>query len=197
MKFPFSQSALRWCKGAGLEIGGSAHNPFGLNTLNVDITEAMTIFKEHELRICGEFLRVDIVTVDGKIPVADASQDFVVSSHVLEHYNDPVRALLEWSRVICAGGILYMIIPHKDRTFDRDRTHTPLQHHIDDYNNAVAQLDLYSAAHAHVWATEDLHNLLKWMLGRFPVEFPMEIVEILDVDDKVGNGFTFVLKKAK
>ncbi len=35
----FRESALahRYCRGTGLEIGGAAHNPFGLNTLNVDM----------------------------------------------------------------------------------------------------------------------------------------------------------------
>ncbi|MCG7851193.1 MAG: radical SAM protein, partial [Methanosarcinaceae archaeon] len=61
---PFSESALahKYCIGKGLEIGGSAHNPFGLNTLNVDFTDSMdTKFKKEEVNLCGKALKVDIV----------------------------------------------------------------------------------------------------------------------------------------
>jgi hypothetical protein len=42
----------------GIEIGGSAHNPFNLpNCINVDYTDSMTtIFKEAEFEMCGEKL---------------------------------------------------------------------------------------------------------------------------------------------
>jgi SAM-dependent methyltransferase/ADP-heptose:LPS heptosyltransferase len=44
----------------------------------------------------------------------DASMDFVFSSHLLEHLDDPVRVLMEWWRVIKPGGHLVLYLPHKD-----------------------------------------------------------------------------------
>lgn len=38
----------------GIEIGTSAHNPFGLNTLNVDYTDDYTtVYKKEEISLCG------------------------------------------------------------------------------------------------------------------------------------------------
>ena len=56
---PFPESALahKYCVGKGLEIGGCATNPFGLNTLNVDFTDSMdTVFKKEEIRLRGSLL---------------------------------------------------------------------------------------------------------------------------------------------
>ena len=118
--FPESALAHKYCVGKGLEIGGAAHNPFGLNTLNVDLTDSMeTAFKEEEIRLCGRAMKVDIVAYGDNIPLRDGSQDFVVSSHVLEHFPNTIKALLEWDRLIRAGGIIFMIVPHKKRTFDK------------------------------------------------------------------------------
>ena len=39
----------------GIEIGGSAHNSFGLNTINVDRHKSMsTVFKLEEEKLCGK-----------------------------------------------------------------------------------------------------------------------------------------------
>lgn len=44
---------------------------------------------------------------------ADASMDFVFSSHLLEHIKDHRSALKEWWRVIKQGGHLCLYLPHK------------------------------------------------------------------------------------
>lgn len=193
MKFPLSQSALSWCKGKGLEIGASAHNPFGLDTLNVDLSDETSTFKQEELEICGEMVRVDIVASGDDLPVDDASQDFVISSHVLEHFTNPVKALLEWDRVVKPGGIIFMIVPHKERTFDSGRERTTLQHLIDDWLSGDTVGCGQPMGHHHVWITEDVVELLTWMKGEFSLDWG--VVEVDDVDDKVGNGFTIVIQK--
>jgi ADP-heptose:LPS heptosyltransferase/predicted SAM-dependent methyltransferase len=45
---------------------------------------------------------------------ADESMDFVFSSHVLEHMEDPAKTLSEWWRVIRPGGYLALYLPHRD-----------------------------------------------------------------------------------
>jgi ADP-heptose:LPS heptosyltransferase/predicted SAM-dependent methyltransferase len=45
---------------------------------------------------------------------ADKSMDFVFSSHLLEHLEDPKKALKEWTRVIKDGGYLCLYLPHED-----------------------------------------------------------------------------------
>ena len=93
--FPESALAHKYCIGKGLEIGGSAHNPFGLNTLNVDHSDSMeTLSKKNEISFCGKALEVDIVADGDDIPLPDESQDFIVNSHVIEHFTNPIKALI-------------------------------------------------------------------------------------------------------
>lgn len=47
--------------------------------------------------------------------VADASLDFVVSAHCLEHVTSPLDALANWLRVLKPGGHLIVIVPDEDR----------------------------------------------------------------------------------
>jgi SAM-dependent methyltransferase len=193
MKFPESKLAHKYCVGTGLEIGGSAHNPFGLDTLNVDITGSMdTVYKKSEMELCGEMLPVDIIASGDNIPVGDESYDFVVSSHVLEHFVNPIKAIVEWFRIIRPGGIIFMIVPDKERTFDRDRDRTTLGHLEADYILDKREPDRENP-HEHFWVGEDIVDLVIY-LQRFISTMILEDYD--DVDDKVGNGFTVVIRKA-
>lgn len=48
------------------------------------------------------------------VGIADASLDFVHSSHCLEHMRDPHEALSHWLRVLKPGGHLVVTIPEED-----------------------------------------------------------------------------------
>jgi SAM-dependent methyltransferase len=51
---------------------------------------------------------------DGRtLPFADNSQDYVYSSHCLEHIDDYVNAIREWYRVAKVGGHIVTVVPHK------------------------------------------------------------------------------------
>ena len=67
--------------------------------------------------------------------LADESVDFVASSGTIEHLTNPLKALLEWKRILKTGGLMYASIPYYKKTFDHRRVLTPLQHLIDDYKN--------------------------------------------------------------
>jgi len=185
-RWPESALAHTYLDGLrGLEIGGSSHNPFGLKTLNVDYTASMdTVYKQSELKIVGKALPVDIVASGDALPILDESQDFVVTSHVLEHIPDPIMALEEWYRVTKPGGYVFMIIPHKERTFDRDRPRTTLEELVHRHETGDCP---GIEAHCSVWVTEDVLELARH-LG-------WQVVAVQDVDDKVGNGFTVVIQK--
>ncbi|MBN2755472.1 MAG: methyltransferase domain-containing protein, partial [Candidatus Goldbacteria bacterium] len=191
MCFPESALAHKLLDGLrGLEIGGSAHNPFGLNTKNVDYTGDMnTVFKREEVKICGKAMPVDIVAYGDKLPVQDNSQDFVVSSHVLEHFFDPIAALKEWYRVVKNGGYLFMIVPHKERTFDKEKERTTLKELIGRHEGRFKNRKLNYHDHFSFWITEDVVEIIKYL--------NWEIAEIMDTDDKVGNGFTVAVKVVK
>ncbi len=194
MKFPESALAHKYLDGLrGVEIGGSAHNAFGLNTRNVDYTANLgTVFKQSEIELCGEAMPVDIVAYGDDLPLPDESEDFVLSSHVLEHFYDTIGALLEWNRVIKPGGYMFAIVPKRDALpedaarplttvtelaarFDQDR-HPPDDHH-----------------HWSVLTHEQGCELVGYMNTRFALGWV--ICEVLETDDKVGNGWCIVIRK--
>jgi SAM-dependent methyltransferase len=165
----------------GVEIGASAHNDYALDAINVDrYGEADTIYRQEEWRLTGRRRDVDVVAPGDKLPFGDDAVDFVFASHVLEHFPDPIKALKEWVRV--ARTYVVLVIPHRDRTFDRDREVTPVEEifrrHEEDFDDPR---DL----HWSVWTLESFLDLCE-RLG-------FRVIDSLDPDDKFGDGFIVVL----
>lgn len=182
--FPASKLALTYLsKMSGIEIGGAAHNPFHLKTLNVDIAPKQCwVDKQREL--CGRVLPIDVLVESGdKLPFPDKSFDFVISSHVIEHFYDPIAALKEWVRV--AKRYVYLIAPHVDRTFDRGRDVTSVQELFDRHSGAVLHPDRNESRHWSVWRTQDFLELVQAL--------HLPVAAHLDTDDKVGNGFAVLI----
>lgn len=86
-------------------------------------------------------------------PIADRSYDAVLSSHVVEHLANPLRALAEWRRVVRPGGHLLIVAPHKEGTFDHRRETTPLEHLVEDERRGTGEDDL-----THLEETLALHD---------------------------------------
>lgn len=86
--------------------------------------------------------------------IADDTYDFLISSHTLEHIANPIKALHEWKRVIKDGGMLLLLLPHKERTFDHWRPVTDLGHLIKDYEMGVNEDDM-----THLSEILELHDL--------------------------------------
>jgi SAM-dependent methyltransferase len=86
-------------------------------------------------------------------PLADASYDAVLSSHVLEHIANPLRALAAWRRVTRPGGHLLIVLPHMSGTFDHRRPVTTLAHMIEDFERDIGEDDL-----THLEETLRLHD---------------------------------------
>lgn len=87
-----------------------------------------------------------------KIP--DASYDFVLASHVLEHVANPLRALQEWKRVLNPDGTILVVVPDKRETFDHRRTFTPFAHIEADFIANTPEDDL-----THLDEVLSLHDL--------------------------------------
>jgi SAM-dependent methyltransferase len=185
--FPESGVVHRYLDGLrGLEIGGSAHNAFGVDTLNVDYTDDLTtIFKLEEIRLCGEAMTVDIVGNGDAIPRPDKSVDFVLSSHVIEHFWDPIRALEEWRRL--ARKYIVIICPQRDALeSDINRPLTDLYELQQRHTGQIPPPAVDTHEHYTRWTSATFCQLCKF-LG-------FEILEVVDPDDKVGNGFLVVLQ---
>jgi SAM-dependent methyltransferase len=99
-------------------------------------------------------------------PVATARYDFLLSSHNLEHFANPVKGLKEWQRVVKPGGHLILILPHYQRTFDQGRSLTPVHHMLEDYERQMGEDDLthvdeiFEARRLQGCASEELREVL-------------------------------------
>lgn len=87
-------------------------------------------------------------------PIDSLSYECILACHCLEHIANPLRALAEWKRVLKKDGLLLLILPHKDGTFDWQRPTTTLDHIIEDYERAVGEEDL-----THLQEVLQLHDL--------------------------------------
>ena len=210
----------------GIEIGASTQNSFDLKrSINVDFSDEQGGLWQN--KDCAPAV-VNIVALGDDLPFKDGTLDYVVSAHVIEHFFDPVKALREWHRVIRPGGYIFIIAPHRDRTFDKHRDVTPVAELMDrstgklgiaNYARPVDPAALakvpgggevtphllvrdkkatkleagwrYFEADDHhhwsVWRTDDFVELVK--------RLKFTIVEVQDIDDKYGNGFTVVIRK--
>jgi SAM-dependent methyltransferase len=74
--------------------------------------------------------------------LADASYDFVLSSHCLEHCANPLATLREWCRVVRANGHLLLILPNPRHIFDHHRPITTLAHLREDFLRQTGEDDL-------------------------------------------------------
>lgn len=191
MKFPESKHAKSLLSGLkGLEIGGSAHNSFGLDTLNVDFTDSMdTPFKKSEIEMCGEAMPVDIVAPGDNIPVEDKSFDFVISSHVIEHFFDPIGALIEWARI--ARHYIYIIVPKRDAL--PSDVGLPLTDFNELFARHIGDVSPPEVDTHHHYSRWTLQSFCE-MCGLIGNAIGFEVYQTLEHDDKVGNGFTVVLR---
>uniref|UniRef100_A0A915EAN1 Methyltransferase type 11 domain-containing protein n=1 Tax=Ditylenchus dipsaci TaxID=166011 RepID=A0A915EAN1_9BILA len=143
--------------------------------------------KQNQIANTGTYKKVDIIASGDKLPFATNSQDFVLSSHVIEHFYDPVKTIKEWLRVVKPGGYVFIVVPHKERTFDRERNRTTLAELIHRHEHPTVGAVYEHSNHYSVWITQDFVELCK--------HYKWKVVATQDVDDKLGIGFTVVLQK--
>lgn len=86
--------------------------------------------------------------------IPSEKDDFLISSHCLEHVANPIKALKEWLRIMKPQGIIAVVLPHQALTFDHKRTATTLDHVIDDFKRGVPESDL-----THLEETLRLHDI--------------------------------------
>ena len=117
--------ARRFLHGAGLEIG-ALHRPLYVPpAARVRYVDRMdnSGLRDHYPELDDEALvEVDVVD-DGETLAtqADTSADFIVANHFIEHTQDPLGTLENHLRVLRPGGVLYLAVPDRRRSFDVDR----------------------------------------------------------------------------
>lgn len=218
-----AQAALaeNFLHGSGLEIG-ALHKPMPVPPdVKVSYIDRMVVvdLRRQYPELSGETIVETDIVADGQDLriVPDASQDFVISSHVIEHMEDPIGAMKGYLRVLKAGGIVLMSVPDRRHCFDRDRPLTPFDHLVADhetgpertrrqhflewaelvdgkrgeeiaeYADRIQRAD-YSI-HFHVWETTSFLEFLHRAKVRYDLRFE------LNVFVQHGPDFSLVLRK--
>jgi len=215
----------RWLKGSGIEVG-ALHHPLAVPAdARVTYVDRMT---ESELRRHYPELEAEAfapVTVIGNAEdlsaFADGSLDFVIANHLLEHLEDPIRALQEFHRVLRRDGVLYLALPDARVTFDRDRELTSIDHLIGEYRSGTApnrrahyrdwalsvdkhrdpeahaaRLDAMDySIHFHVWLPDSFLDFLVEARREAKLEF--EVAAFAPPESREDNEFILILLKGR
>lgn len=110
--------------------------------------------------------------------------DFIVTSHAIEHFANPIHTLKLWEQhVLKPGGYVLSIIPDYQYCFDRKRPLTTIDHLIADYIEDVGEDDK-----THIEEQKELHD---WSYGGHPQFY--DLCEINDLT-RVVHHHTFTIE---
>lgn len=145
--------AKKYLKGNGLEIG-ALHRPLILprraKVKYVDRMPAGELREQYPELSALPLVTVDIIDNGESLNnIKNNSQDFVIANHFIEHCENPIKTLKEFLRVLKSGGIIYLTVPDKRFTFDKERPITELSHLIKDYNDGP---EWHKKEHFKEWA---------------------------------------------
>lgn len=134
--------AVVYLRGAGIEIG-ALHQPLRVPShvvvKYVDRMSAADLRRQYAELADLPLVEPDIIDNGETLAtLPDASEDFIVANHFLEHCQDPFRTLQNLFRVVKPGGVLYMVVPDKRLTFDAARPCTTIEHLMRDYAEGPA-----------------------------------------------------------
>jgi predicted SAM-dependent methyltransferase len=200
----------KYLYGNGLEIG-ALHQPLrlfnGAHALYVDRKNTYDLRDDYPELSDQSLVDVDIIDDGERLnTIQDDSVDFVIANHFLEHSEDPIMTIKTFFRVLRRGGVLFLAVPDKRHTFDKDRRLTTLEHvvrdhrvgplvsredHFREFEEFVAHKPVkrdYSI-HYHVWTDKEIAELLSYM----EIEIGLRISTIATV--RAGFEDIFVAKK--
>ena len=129
--------AEAYLRGDGIEIG-ALHQPLEVpSSARVKFVDRMTVpelRRQYSELADTQLVETDIIDNGERLStIGDATQDFVIANHFIEHCQNPIATFQNFVRVLKPGGILYMAVPDKRFTFDVDRPCTTIEHLMRDY----------------------------------------------------------------
>jgi SAM-dependent methyltransferase len=134
--------AARYLAGDGIEVGALHHPlrvPSRARVRYVDRFDTPGLRRQYPDLAAERLVRVDIVDDGERLgTIADGSLDFVVANHFLEHAQNVYGVLTRFLTVLRPGGVLFLSVPDRDGTFDRDRPLTTTDHLLRDYIDGPA-----------------------------------------------------------
>jgi len=171
----------------GIEIGAGVAGAFNLKGRCRNVDMPGSPFAASQRKEWGRAAVVDLGAYADQLPLLDSSVEYVLTSHVLEHLWAPIRALREWYRVLKPQGLIFAVVPHPERTFDKGRPLTTLT----ELKAREREPDPHSpATHHSVFVPEIAVELFHRMI-------PCDIVQIQNPDDLRHDGFTLVARIRK
>lgn len=120
-----------FARGSGIEIG-PGHQPQIQNGKGVDVRyieqatyeewveKYRVISRSHKTRAELDTLWRRYIIADAQRlePIPDGTLDFIFSSHVFEHFVNPIKTFENWRRKLRAGGYVIGIVPDAHNCFD-------------------------------------------------------------------------------
>jgi SAM-dependent methyltransferase len=214
--------ADQYLAGHGLELGAlqlPLRVPSGAVVRYVDRLPVPQL-REHYPELDDYDLVAPDIIDDGEslASIPDASVDFVIANHMIEHCEDPIGTLKSHLRVLRPGGVIYMAVPDCRFTFDRNRPLTSLSHlkrdhlagpavsrreHYQEWAHYLERVSLDEVAqraddlerqhysiHFHVWTPVTFLELLT--AGRHDFGLPLEV----DALERNGHEFIVIIRRA-
>ena len=131
-----------YLSGTGIEIGALTSPllvPKGASVQYVDRFSVEGLRKQYPELKDWNLVNVDIIE-DGErlASIGDATQNFVIANHFIEHCANPILAISNMLRVLKKNGILFVALPDKRQCFDVDRPETTFEHLLKDYEEGPA-----------------------------------------------------------
>ncbi len=213
--------ARKYLSGSGIEIG-ALHLPLMVpdraTVRYVDRAPSDQLRKIYPELDIFRLAPVDIIDNGEELKfIAPASQDFIVANHFLEHCENPIKTLMTHISRLKPGGVLYLAVPDRDKTFDRRRPVTLLEHVIRDFRDGPERSryehyrewaclhentpeeraddrarDLMKrrySIHYHVWRRADFSDLLNYVKTELKAGFTVQDTA------SCRNEFIFILRK--
>jgi SAM-dependent methyltransferase len=227
---PTRRLLARHLVGNGIELG-PGHAPFSVCETGTTVQyidrwhprENESLFPELN---DATFVKPDIVAdlnIERLTALHDASQDFVICSHVLEHVAEPIGLVADVYRVLRPGGIALILLPDRHRTFDRNRAPTPLDHLVAEFEAGVTEVDaqhleefvehtggslgtteaeraanialhLNRSIHVHCWDDEEFLPVALYGIRNLGQRWEFVDGMIAEDDGPTGMEFGFVLR---
>jgi len=135
--------------GKGVEFG-ALHNPLTINREQAEVVYADKFSKQTLLKKFKELQTIKESVVETDIfldlnrdnlqTVADYNFDFFIANHVIEHLVNPLKFLDNLNSVMRTGNYLYLALPDKEYTFDRNRELTTWNHLYQEYLENTTKL---------------------------------------------------------
>lgn len=187
--------------GVGYEIGAGDRPTRVPLSAHVEYIDKFTFEGARDGSFVGKdarnFVQVSIYeAMDSLTSIEDASADFFVACHVIEHVPNVIAALKSAHRKLKKGGELVMVIPDKRHMFDQGRPETTLEHFLQDevrggdaetlehyieyFRRSAADSNFMETAlagcasgrdiHMHVFTPESAGSLLAYLHGELAFE---------------------------